>query len=153
MIGGNGERVTLRLVARHADACNVSELQDRGNGQEAVGGVETIRRKLDALARHCEEVGRPDDEVLRTHFTLKLVLAPTEAALAGKLADLASASSGSPATRRAQPSAFVTGTPERVAAHYRGLADAGIQYFVVQLDAADHETLRLLATEVVPRVG
>ena len=153
MIGGGGERVTLRLVARHADACNVSELQDRGNGQEAVGGADTVRHKLDVLARHCDEVGRPYDEILRTHFTLKLVLAPTEEAAAAKLAAQAAAASGSPATRRAQPSAFVVGAPERVAAHYRARAEAGIQYFVVQVDATDHETLRLLATEVMPHVG
>ncbi len=153
MIGGNGERVTLRLVARYADACNISELQDRGNGQEAVGGVETIRRKLEVLARHCEEAGRPDEQILRTHFTLKLILAPSESRVEAKLAELASAASGSPATRRALPSAFVTGTPERVAAHYQALVDAGIQYFVVQLDATDEETLRLLADEVMPRVG
>lgn len=153
MIGGNGEQVTLKLVARHADACNVSELQDRGNGQEAVGGVETIRRKLDALDRHCAAAGRPADEVLRTHFTLKLVLAPTEAAAAAKLAAQRADASASPATRRAQSSAIVCGTPEKVAAHYRALVEIGVQYFVVQLDAADRETLELLAGEVAPRVG
>ena len=152
MIGGNGEQMTLKLVARYADACNVSELRDRGQGQEAVGGVETIRRKLDALARHCDAVGRPYDEVLRTHFTLKLVLAPSETALTTKLADLAAGTSGSPATRRAQPSAFVTGTPGQVIAHYQALAEVGIQYFVVQLDSADHETIQLLASEVMPHV-
>ena len=153
MIGGNGEQVTLKLVARFADACNVSELQDRGNGQEAVGGSETIRRKLDALARHCDEAGRPRDEVLRTHFTLKLVLAPTEERAAAKLAAQRASPSASPATRRAQPSAFVVGAPERVAAHYRELVEAGVQYFVVQLDATDRETLELLAGEVVPNVA
>jgi alkanesulfonate monooxygenase SsuD/methylene tetrahydromethanopterin reductase-like flavin-dependent oxidoreductase (luciferase family) len=151
MIGGNGERGTLELVARHADACNISELQDRGNGQEAVGGVATIRRKLDALRRHCDVLGRPQDEVLRTHFTLQLVLAKTDEAAAAKRARLAAVST-SPATRRAQPSAAVVGTPERVAAHYRALVEAGIQYVVVQLDASDRETIELLAGEVVPRL-
>jgi len=152
MIGGNGEQVTLKLVARHADACNVSELADLGNGQEAVGGPETIRRKLDALRRHCDALGRPRDEVLRTHFTLQLVLARTEEAAAAKRARLAAVST-SPATRRARPSAAVAGTPERVAEHYRALIEAGIQYFVVQLDASDRETIELLAGEVVPRLA
>lgn len=151
MIGGNGEAVTLKLVARHADACNISELKDRGNGQEKVGGVETIERKLDALRRHCATVGRPEDEILRTHFTLQLVLAQGEEEAAAKRTRLAAAST-SPATRRAQPSAAVAGTPERVAAHYQALRDVGIQYFVVQLDASDHETIELLAAEVMPRL-
>ncbi|MDQ3780018.1 MAG: LLM class flavin-dependent oxidoreductase [Chloroflexota bacterium] len=152
LIGGNGENVTLRLVAEHADACNISELQDRGNGQERVGGAETIKHKLDVLRRHCETAGRPEDEVLRSHFTLKLIMAPTEAALAEKMTRLAAVRSSSPATRRAQPSAFVTGTPPIVVAHYQALVDVGIQYFVIQIDANDQETLELFASEVMPRI-
>ncbi len=151
-IGGNGEQVTLKLVARHADACNISELRQTEQGMAAVGGTATIRRKLDALRRHCEDAGRPYDEVLRTHFTIKLVLAPTEGALAAKMERLAAKPSTSPGTRRAGPGAFVVGTPEQVVAHYRERTEAGIQYFVVQLDAGDEETLELLATEVMPGI-
>ena len=49
LIGGMGERKTLRLVAEHADACNLFDIPDGG---------ETIRRKLDVLAGHCERLGR-----------------------------------------------------------------------------------------------
>ncbi|MGK5683301.1 LLM class flavin-dependent oxidoreductase [Actinoplanes sp. URMC 104] len=49
LIGGMGERHTLRLVAEHADACNLFDVPD--------GGA-TIRRKLDVLRRHCEVAGR-----------------------------------------------------------------------------------------------
>jgi F420-dependent oxidoreductase-like protein len=54
MIGGSGERRTLRLVARYADATNLSE------------GPEVLRRKLRVLAAHCEEIGRPFDAIERT---------------------------------------------------------------------------------------
>jgi alkanesulfonate monooxygenase SsuD/methylene tetrahydromethanopterin reductase-like flavin-dependent oxidoreductase (luciferase family) len=60
LIGGSGERRTLRLVARHADACNVFDIPD--------GGA-TIRRKLDVLRRHCEAVGRPYEEIEKTVST------------------------------------------------------------------------------------
>ena len=54
MIGGGGERKTLRLVARYADACNV------------FGGPDMLRRKYAILREHCEAVGRPFAEIERT---------------------------------------------------------------------------------------
>jgi F420-dependent oxidoreductase-like protein len=60
LVGGMGERRTLRLVAEHADACNLFDIPD--------GGA-TIRRKLDVLARHCEAVGRPYDDIAKTVST------------------------------------------------------------------------------------
>jgi hypothetical protein len=104
------------------------------------------------LRRHCDAVGRPDDEVLKTHFTIRLVIAPSETALAAKLERQAARATTSPGTRRTLPSAFVTGTPEQVAVFYQSVADVGIEYFIVQVDSADQETLDLLATDVIPRV-
>lgn len=57
MVGGGGERRTLRLVAQYADACN---LFDTGLGPEG------IPRKLEVLRGHCEDVGRPYDEISKT---------------------------------------------------------------------------------------
>ena len=56
MIGGMGEKKTLRLVARYADACNLF----------AYGGGDLIRHKLDVLKGHCEDVGRDYEEIERT---------------------------------------------------------------------------------------
>jgi F420-dependent oxidoreductase-like protein len=53
LIGGGGERKTLRLVAQYADACNLF-----------AGG--DIERKLGILRRHCEDVGRDYDEIEKT---------------------------------------------------------------------------------------
>ncbi len=58
MIGGGGERKTLRLVARYADACNLFA------GGE--GGPAEMRRKLDALERHCASEGRDYDRITKT---------------------------------------------------------------------------------------
>ena len=58
LIGGSGPRRTLRLVAQHADACNLS-----GTYYEP---VETIAGQLAVLREHCEAVGRRYDEIERT---------------------------------------------------------------------------------------
>ena len=54
MIGGGGERTTLRLVARYADACNV------------FGAPDAVRHKYAVLREHCEAVGRPYEEIERS---------------------------------------------------------------------------------------
>jgi len=152
MIGGSGEHVTLRFVAKYADACNVSNTVSIDGKVGDGGGATLVKQRLDALRRHCDDLDRPYDEVLRTHFTIKLAIARTEADLAEKVERQAARPSTSPGTRRTLPSAFVTGTPDQVVAHYQAIADTGIQYFIAQVESTDHETLELLATEVMPRV-
>ncbi|HEX9375507.1 MAG TPA: LLM class F420-dependent oxidoreductase [Actinomycetota bacterium] len=56
LIGGSGERVTLRLVARYADACNL------------FGDASTARHKLAVLREHCEREGRDYDEIWKTVY-------------------------------------------------------------------------------------
>ena len=153
MIGGSGEARTLKLVAQHADACNVNEVSATPEGMRNTEGAAGVRRKLETLRAHCDAVGRPYEELLRTHFTIKLVIGRTDAAASEKMEAILASPSTSPGTRRSHHSAFVVGSPETVAAHYRAIEAIGIQYFVVQVDASESETLELLATEVAPRVG
>jgi F420-dependent oxidoreductase-like protein len=60
LIGGTGERRTLRLVAEYGDACNLFDVPDGGTA---------IRRQLSVLDRHCADVGRPPEEIERTVTT------------------------------------------------------------------------------------
>ncbi|MTB88506.1 LLM class F420-dependent oxidoreductase [Aeromicrobium senzhongii] len=55
VIGGQGEKKTLRLVAQYGDACNLFPI-----------GVDGIKHKLEVLERHCEDVGRDPAEIRRT---------------------------------------------------------------------------------------
>ncbi len=56
LIGGSGERVTLKLVARYADACNL------------FGDATTVRHKLGVLREHCEREGRDYDAIWKTVY-------------------------------------------------------------------------------------
>ncbi|HZN71911.1 MAG TPA: LLM class flavin-dependent oxidoreductase [Micromonosporaceae bacterium] len=60
LIGGTGERRTLLLVARYADACNLFDIPDQGA---------TVKRKLAVLADHCAALGRPYDDIEKTIST------------------------------------------------------------------------------------
>ncbi|MGZ4695673.1 MAG: LLM class flavin-dependent oxidoreductase, partial [Acidimicrobiales bacterium] len=61
VVGGGGERRTLRLAARYADGVNV------------MGGIDVMRRKVEVLHRHCDEAGRDRTEVAVTHLAPTLV--------------------------------------------------------------------------------
>ena len=76
LIGGTGERKTLRLVAQYADACNLFDIPDGGR---------TIRHKLDVLARHCADLGRPYEQIEKTLST-RLEAGESSDAFAGRCA-------------------------------------------------------------------
>jgi F420-dependent oxidoreductase-like protein len=61
LVGGSGERKTLKIVAKYADACNL------------FGSIETIKRKLDVLKEHCKSVGRDYDSILKTKLDLVVI--------------------------------------------------------------------------------
>ena len=66
LVGGSGERRTLRLVARHADACNL------------FGDAATVRHKVAVLREHCAAEGRDPAAVTVTHLQAARVIADGE---------------------------------------------------------------------------
>ena len=58
LVGGNGEKRTLKTCAKYADICNI----DFNNP----GGVDVFKHKLDVLKRHCDAIGRDADEIKKT---------------------------------------------------------------------------------------
>ena len=142
VIAGAGER-TLRQVAELADACNI--------GPVVTGGVDTLeqaRVKLEVLRRHCEAVGRPYENILRSHFTIWLMLAEDEASVVRKVDRYFPDGLDS-----IWEKCVVAGTPDQIVSYYQSYADAGMQYFIAQvLDSRDEETFRLLSREVKPRI-
>ncbi|MBV9281788.1 MAG: LLM class F420-dependent oxidoreductase [Chloroflexi bacterium] len=133
-IGGGGERVTLRLVARWGDACNVG------------GDVETVRHKLDVLRRHCEEVGRDYGEIIKS-TGLAVHLLESEAD-----AERETARARGEQSLEEYRQNTIVGTPELVRDRLQPYVDIGIDYFIVTIprNAYDQEMQTRFAREVVP---
>ena len=127
MIGGGGEQLTLRVVARLADACNVG------------GTPDVVRHKFEVLRRHCDAVQRDYDAIERTNVT-SLVIARDAAALAAKR------------QRLAVPESFYgfAGTASGVIDLIGRYQNAGTQLFISSAYKNDVETLELLAADVMP---
>jgi F420-dependent oxidoreductase-like protein len=133
MIGGNGERVTLKLVAKYADFCNVD------------GDPATVAHKFDVLRQHCETVGRPFDEITLS-TDQSILIAPDEASLAAK---------------KEQYPDFggIIGTPDVVLSKLQEYAAVGSEYITFDINEDMHpveddiEAIQLLGETVLPHLA
>jgi F420-dependent oxidoreductase-like protein len=126
LVGGSGERVTLRLAARYADACNL------------FGAPEEVRRKVAVLASHCAAAGRATKAVQVTHFSTA-VAAPSR-----REVDAAVTRLGGPS-----PDAVGAATIPDQIGRYRELAEAGVQCAIVALpDVATPGALEAFGTVI-----
>jgi alkanesulfonate monooxygenase SsuD/methylene tetrahydromethanopterin reductase-like flavin-dependent oxidoreductase (luciferase family) len=134
LVGGSGPRKTLRTVARYADLWN------------GYGEVDRIVAVSDVLRRHCDDVGRPFDEIART-VTMDVVVRDTEAGAERSHREIEAAhqlagESGADATERGLNAG---GPPAAVADYLRPFLEAGIaEVMWVFRDPFDRETLERL---------
>lgn len=136
LIGGGGERVTLKLVAKYGDACNL------------FGGPRTIRRKLDKLREHCKAVGRRYEEITKTRLG-HLILGED----AKEVTALVQRDRRPGVTDEQYRERVTYGTPTQVTETIHEFIDAGIQYLIFNLAYAHEErVLKLLAEQVIPAV-
>ena len=139
MIGGSGERKTLRTVARHADMWN------------GMGALDTMRHKVEVLRRHCEDVGRDPSEI---EFTLgcKPIIRSSESE-ARALFEAQMAHNRTPLENVENDRTFWIGTPEQLAETMRSYRELGFDTFIGELAAPfDDETIERWITEVKPLV-
>lgn len=133
-IGGGGEQLTLRTVAKYADCSNFG------------GPPEVFAHKRDVLYEHCRSVGRDPDQI-RLTWSPEIFIRRTEAEIeaAGSLALWGQAADEWQANN-------LVGTPEQVVEKMRAYADLGCRGFIPWcVDYPDTETLELLA-EIMPEV-
>jgi alkanesulfonate monooxygenase SsuD/methylene tetrahydromethanopterin reductase-like flavin-dependent oxidoreductase (luciferase family) len=131
MVGGSGEKVTLRLVAQYAQFCNVS------------GDPATVGRLFASLRAHCERLGRPYEEITRSIYTTVLI-GKDDADVAAKRERLAPF----------LPDGALIGTPEQLIAIFAEYARVGCQYVVFRTpDWIDVEPVQRFAERVIPALA
>ncbi len=139
MIGGSGEKKTLRTVARHADLWN------------AMGTLETLQRKTDVLRRHCDEVGRDPAEIEWT-LGCKPLIRDTEAE-ARRVFEAQMDHNRTPLGTVVEDATFWYGTAEQIAERMLGYTKLGFGTFIAELPAPyDGETIERWIGEVKPMV-
>ena len=119
MIGGAGEKKTLRIVAEHADMWNV------------FGTPETVAHKDAILREHCAAVGRDSASIERT-LGCKPTIRHSEAEAQRVYLDC-SAANKTPTSRMDGDVSVWTGTPEQIAETIRGYRKVGFDTFVAEL--------------------
>jgi alkanesulfonate monooxygenase SsuD/methylene tetrahydromethanopterin reductase-like flavin-dependent oxidoreductase (luciferase family) len=137
LVGGGGEKVTLRLVARYADANNLG------------GGFENVKRKEEILLRHCEEVGRDPSEIERTVGTGVVIIRDSREE-AEKVLRSTFERNGRAELWKDQP----VGTPEDVAERLEPYLGIGYRHFISGFPSPyDRESMERLISEVKPRLA
>ncbi len=122
MIGGSGERRTLRLVAQYADMCNIH------------GSPATVARKLDVLRAHCRDVGRDPAEITKTRLgTLVLTTDDTQTS---RTTDFLRGMAGDEFAEQ-----FIVGEAEEVTRQVGALLDAGLDGLIFNMPLSDPDTV------------
>ena len=131
VIGGSGEKRTLRIVAEHADVWNTF-----------YGDIEVFQHKLDVLAQHCSDVGR-DPADIRKSVTFRALLAEDEAGVEERRKELEA--------RGAGRFSWFVGTPEQLVEEMKPWVARGAGDFLLGSSGPwDFQTIELVAKQVAP---
>jgi len=134
LIGGGGERKTLRLVAKYANACNV------------FGSPETVKRKFGILREHCRAVGRDYDDIVKTKLCA-VVIDKDSDTLSHRVSE---AFNKWPDEMRNE--FVISGNPDEVRRKIETFKDVGVDYMIVSFEPKrELESLRLFGDEISRR--
>jgi alkanesulfonate monooxygenase SsuD/methylene tetrahydromethanopterin reductase-like flavin-dependent oxidoreductase (luciferase family) len=131
LIGGGGEKVTLKLVAQYGDACNVG------------GDLETIKHKFEVIKHHCETVGRPYESIHRTSTTTCAIAETDEQAYA-QIPDAVKGMFGD------RMRSGLIGSPETIRKRLADFEAAGVQELILSfINKTNLEQIRYFAREYI----
>jgi F420-dependent oxidoreductase-like protein len=137
MIGGGGERRTLKLVAQYGDMCNF------------FGDPATVRHKVEVLEQHCQAVGRDPSTIIKTRLG-SVIIRDTEAEAQRALEKRLEVPGVNPEWIRR---GYLVGSPDRVAEGAQKLLDAGLDGLIFNMPHAEDEHAIKLAGATLSKLG
>jgi len=140
LIGGGGEKLTLRVVARHADIWNFGwDMDPKGFGE-----------RVELLEAHCDSVGRDPEEIEKSHNKM-IFISEDEAKAQRMVRDRAKRIGIALEEYRRRLEHAAVGTPEACIENLEMYRDVGVTYFFLTFpNVRDLEPLRLFARKVMP---
>ncbi|MFH0749199.1 MAG: LLM class flavin-dependent oxidoreductase [Candidatus Bathyarchaeota archaeon] len=137
MVGGGGEKVTLKIAARYA---NISHFN--------TNNLEDLERKISVLREHCNTLRRDYHEI-RKGTSMSIIVADTGTEAEKKLKNQAKSSNTPIETLRSQLGPAV-GTPKKVADYIKKYLEKGITLLMFRF--SDINDLKILSKEVIPQL-
>ncbi len=148
MIGGSGEKRTLRMVARFADEWNAT-----------ASSLDEYRHKAEVLDRHCQDIGRDSSEIARS-VMLGHIVGANDADLrerAARIQNVVPSMQGlsvDEILQRMRERGWLVGTPDEVIESIKARADLGVSRIMLQThDQEDMEALELIGSAIIPQIA
>ena len=143
MVGGDGEKVTLKIVAQYADACNVFGGAD----------LDRVSRKLSSLKQHCQDVGRDYNSIFKTGLARVIIGrddTDVKARIKKYVPQQTTVGATGVTTLEDRLKRFIIGTPEQCTETIRKIFDLGLDYLIVNFpDSHNLETIKLFGEGVL----
>ncbi len=132
MIGGGGEKLTLKVVARHADWWNIPNTSPQ-----------TYKKKLDVLKGHCARVGRDPSDIVKTLGNMVAIAESEE--------EVQRIVRGTPFISRGREENYIIGDVDGVIKRIEEYVELGVSYFILRfLDFPKLDGAQLFVRDVIP---
>jgi F420-dependent oxidoreductase-like protein len=139
-VGGSGEKVTLKLVAKYADACNITARDPA-----------MCRHKFDVLREHCARLGRDYNSIIKSNHIFMYLLEPGQSP-DDAVRDARRLAKSDEPTLESLHKANIIGTAEEAIPVLQQLVEAGTEYFVIYFrnNLANLKSYQIFADKIMP---
>jgi F420-dependent oxidoreductase-like protein len=139
MVGGEGERYLLKVVAKHA-----------GRYNHPCGSIQTLKRKISILKEHCISIG-PDHKDIEYSMLASCLVRETEEDLRNVISRRKTQLHGIQQVRAAEYTSLI-GTPERIRTVVNRYIDIGLTHFVLDLVGLDKDTIKMIDSKIIKKL-